>query len=203
LVGGHTDHLNTPRQVYDDQQQLRWKWDQAEPFGVTTPDENPLNLGAFELPIRFPGQYSDKETNLSYNYFRDYDSNVGRYVQADPIGLHGGNSVFLYVRSPLTEVDPQGLMGYGPSGNTRSAPGPVGFGGSAAKSPYLVCSIKCLLKREFCQPSHTGCHMICDHRFGLPHPQIKRCFDACDKHNEQCDKEKSDCLAQCDKPCKS
>ncbi len=23
------DHLNTPHAVYDDQQQLRWKWDQA------------------------------------------------------------------------------------------------------------------------------------------------------------------------------
>ena len=29
-----TDHLNTPRAIYDDQQQLRWKWEQAEPFGV-------------------------------------------------------------------------------------------------------------------------------------------------------------------------
>jgi RHS repeat-associated protein len=44
-----------------------------------------------ERSIRIlPGQYYDKETNTSYNYFRDYDPAVGRYVQSDPIGLVGG-----------------------------------------------------------------------------------------------------------------
>jgi RHS repeat-associated protein len=54
------------------------------------PDENPSALGAFEFPLRFPGQYADKETNLYYNYFRDYDSLIGRYVESDPIGIGGG-----------------------------------------------------------------------------------------------------------------
>ena len=69
----HPEHLNTPRLIADASQQAVWTWDQAEPFGVNTPNENPSALGAFELPIRFPGQYADKETNLNYNYSRDYD----------------------------------------------------------------------------------------------------------------------------------
>jgi hypothetical protein len=36
-----TDHLNTPRLVTDANQQVRWRWDQQEPFGVNAPDENP------------------------------------------------------------------------------------------------------------------------------------------------------------------
>jgi RHS repeat-associated protein len=67
-----------------------WRWDQQEPIGVNVPDENPSGLGAFDVPLRLPGQYFDKETNLGYNYFRVYDSAIGRYIQSDPIGLRGG-----------------------------------------------------------------------------------------------------------------
>jgi uncharacterized protein RhaS with RHS repeats len=66
----NVDHLDTPRLVANDLQQGVWRWDQQEPFGVNVPDENPSNLGTFEFPLRFPGQYADKETNLYYNYFR-------------------------------------------------------------------------------------------------------------------------------------
>src|SRR5438094_2622609 len=86
----HVDHLNTPRLIADDQQRTVWSWDQQEPFGVNVPDENPSSLGAFDLPLRLPGQYFDKETNLHYNYFRDYDPGLGRFPQFDPIGLPGG-----------------------------------------------------------------------------------------------------------------
>jgi RHS repeat-associated protein len=68
-----------------------WRWDQAEPFGNNPADEDPdANSVAFDLPLRLPGQYFDKETNLHHNYFRDYDPGIGRYIQSDPIGLDGG-----------------------------------------------------------------------------------------------------------------
>lgn len=53
----YVDHLNTPRLIANQTGQTVWRWDQAEPFGVNVPDENPLGLGAFEFPLRFPGQY--------------------------------------------------------------------------------------------------------------------------------------------------
>jgi len=106
----HVDHLNTPRLVADDQQRTVWRWDQQEPFGVNVPDENPSGLGAFDLPLRLPGQYFDKETNLHYNYFRDYDPGIGRYINSDPIGLEGGLNAYAYVfASPLINADPAGL----------------------------------------------------------------------------------------------
>lgn len=47
----------------------------------------------------------------NYNYFRDYDPGIGRYVQSDPIGLLGGLNTFGYVYgSPLNRVDVYGLF---------------------------------------------------------------------------------------------
>jgi RHS repeat-associated protein len=57
-----------------------------------------------------PGQYYDAETGLHYNYFRDYDPRIGRYVQSDPIGLEAGVDTYGYVGSdPLGWVDLEGL----------------------------------------------------------------------------------------------
>jgi len=51
------------------------------------------------------------ETGLNYNYFRDYDQSVGRYVQSDPIGLVGGFNLFQYAyASPNVNIDPMGLF---------------------------------------------------------------------------------------------
>src|SRR5437870_1109248 len=106
----HIDHLNTPRLVADDQQRTVWRWDQQEPFGVNVPDENPSGVGAFDLPLRLPGQYFDRETNAAYNFFRDYDPGLGRYIQSDIVGLKGGTNTYAYVlNSPLSYVDPFGL----------------------------------------------------------------------------------------------
>jgi RHS repeat-associated protein len=87
-----------------------WRWDQAEPFGSNPPDENPSGLGAFDLPLRLPGQRYDAETALHYNYFRDYDPSLGRYGESDPVGLKAGLNTYAYVGgSPLTGNDPFGL----------------------------------------------------------------------------------------------
>jgi RHS repeat-associated protein len=92
----HADHIDTPRVVVDKSNNLRWRWI-AEPFGTTAPETNPASLGNFTLNLRFPGQYADQESGLSYNFFRDYDSSTGRYVQSDPIGLAGGINTYAYV----------------------------------------------------------------------------------------------------------
>ena len=106
----HPDHLGTPRAITRaTDNQFVWKWDNTEPFGNSAPDENPSGLGVFAFNLRFPGQYYDVETGTHYNYFRDYDSALGRYVQSDPMGLQGGINLYGYVSNPLTAIDPLGL----------------------------------------------------------------------------------------------
>lgn len=106
----HADHLDTPRVVTNAVNTIVWRWD-SDPFGFFPAAEDPDgNSQLFTLNLRFPGQYFDKETNLHYNYYRDYDPQTGRYVQSDPIGIEGGINTYAYVDSdPLALVDPFGL----------------------------------------------------------------------------------------------
>jgi RHS repeat-associated protein len=106
----HTDHLNTPRRITRrSTSDVVWSWD-SDPFGAAGPNENPSGLGSFSFNLRFPGQYYDAETALNYNYFRDYDPAVGRYVQSDPIGLNGGINTYAYTgENPIGFTDTFGL----------------------------------------------------------------------------------------------
>ena len=49
-----------------------------------------------------------------YNYFRDYDPAIGRYIESDPIGLEGGFNTFAYVDdAPLSSIDARGQANNG------------------------------------------------------------------------------------------
>jgi len=105
------DHLNTPRLIADQAGNTVWRNDNTEPFGDSVPNDNPSGLGTFDFPLRFPGQYFDRETDLFYNYHRNYSSRIARYVEADPIGIRGALNVYSYVGGqPLTGADPLGLF---------------------------------------------------------------------------------------------
>jgi RHS repeat-associated protein len=105
-----SDHLGTPRQVINSAKQLRWRWDNVDPFGANAASQNPSGLGAFAYNLRFPGQFYDAETGLFYNIFRDYSPSTGRYIESDPIGLRGGVNTYAYVGgNPLSFVDHYGL----------------------------------------------------------------------------------------------
>ena len=92
----HADHLGTPQKMIDASQALVWD-------AVYTPlGQVPAITGTATNNQRFPGQYADAETGFNYNYFRDYDPSIGRYVQSDPIGLRRGLNTFAYVGGILS-----------------------------------------------------------------------------------------------------
>jgi RHS repeat-associated protein len=106
----HNDHLGTPHAVTDESGQLVWKAS-YQPFGEAEADDDVDGDGvAYELNLRFPGQYYDAESGLHYNYFRDYDPSLGRYIESDPSGLQGGVNTYAYVAgNPVRITDPLGL----------------------------------------------------------------------------------------------
>ena len=81
-------------------------------------------------------QHYDASGGKHYNYFRDYDSGIGRYVESDPIGLRGGLNTFAYVGgNPLEWSDWNGLVAppRDSGGNLLPPPVPLpnGRGGQA------------------------------------------------------------------------
>ncbi|MFV8754642.1 DUF6531 domain-containing protein [Nannocystaceae bacterium ST9] len=99
------DHLGTPLSLLDERGRVAWSAELTIDGGVR---EESGELGA--CPFRFPGQYADAETGLSYNLFRYFDPVAGIYVSADPIGIAGGARFFGYVKDPLIFLDPFGLV---------------------------------------------------------------------------------------------
>jgi RHS repeat-associated protein len=116
----HTDRLGTPQKLTDTSQKLVWSA-LYQPFGSTGMTVNAL----ITQSLRLPGQQFDPETELNHNGFRDYSTELGRYVESDPIGLGGGINTFKYVDGdPLNKVDPSGLAvifigGYGDGDSDR------------------------------------------------------------------------------------
>ena len=112
----YTDHIGTPvKAISNDRREIVWARKDfkigASPFGFDQmPNGRNLHDGLIAMPLRFPGQYYDQETVTNYNYFRDYDPSIGRYIQSDPIGLGGGPNTYGYVGgNPLVFSDPLGL----------------------------------------------------------------------------------------------
>lgn len=101
----YTNHLGTPQLALNSRGQQTWKG-VSEAFGKTQLD----TTNQITMNLRFPGQYYDQEIGLHYNGFRNYNPNIGRYIQADPMGLTDGINIYGYGRiNPLLYIDPYGL----------------------------------------------------------------------------------------------
>ena len=58
------------------------------------------------LSLAIESRLYDQESGTHYNYYRNYVSGIGRYVQSDPIGLDEGINTYAYAQeNPLSYVD--------------------------------------------------------------------------------------------------
>ena len=100
----HNDHLGTSQKMTDASGTVVWAAD-YKPFGEAT-----ITVSTITNNLRGIGQYFDVETGLLYNYFRDLNPAIGRYIEKDRIGLRGGINLYAHVRNnPLRYYDPYGL----------------------------------------------------------------------------------------------
>jgi len=102
-----TDQLGTPHVLADSAKTVRWK-SRSYPFGVIYNE-----VTSTTNYVRFPGQWKDSESRLTYNWHRYYNPRIGRYYQADPINLLGGINLYAYVdNNPVMGFDLLGLKNF-------------------------------------------------------------------------------------------
>jgi len=133
-----TDHLGTPKEVFDLQGTCQWQgehslWGKSTTLMLKVRAKidwtlrNPKPQGDADCNLRFQNQWEDDETGLCYNLNRYYDPESGQYLSPDPIGLAGGLRTQGYVHNPVTWMDPLGLTcgfvdtPYGPATQDASA----------------------------------------------------------------------------------
>ncbi|AKF86432.1 hypothetical protein MFUL124B02_26800 [Myxococcus fulvus 124B02] len=95
-----TDHLGTATEMYEEG---RCVWSmRLDIWG-----EPSYEVGApSDCPFRWPGQYWDEETGLSYNRSRYFDPANGRYLSPDRMGVLGGMALYGYAPDPVLFDDP-------------------------------------------------------------------------------------------------
>nr|WP_323187759.1 polymorphic toxin type 30 domain-containing protein [Streptomyces sp. NBC_00051] len=99
-----TDLIGTPTELVDESGALAWRT-RTTLWGTTTWTRDATGY----TPLRFPGQYFDRESELHYNFFRYYDPESARYLTPDPLGLTPADNPVTYVHNPHTWSDPLGL----------------------------------------------------------------------------------------------
>ncbi|WP_147450800.1 DUF6531 domain-containing protein [Streptomyces hoynatensis] len=99
------DLVGTPTELVGEDGEVAWRAE-ATLWGLTG---RAAGATAY-TPLRFPGQYEDRETGLHYNCLRHYDPATAAYLSPDPVGIDAGPNPLRYVLNPLRWIDYLGLL---------------------------------------------------------------------------------------------
>ncbi|QLP97371.1 MAG: hypothetical protein HZY79_08160 [Rhodoblastus sp.] len=113
----HTDHLMRPLKMTNAAGAVAWDvvW---KPFGETF-----SITAAPKLDLGFPGQWTQSENGLAWNWHRHYDPTTGRYTKPDPLRFVDGPGLYGYAsQRPNVLVDLKGLAAFGPYTPIPSSP---------------------------------------------------------------------------------
>jgi RHS repeat-associated protein len=116
----HDDRLGTPQLATDSTQAVAWSAN-YQPFGYTS-----TGIALIVQNLRLPGQEFEVETGWNHNGFRDYAPTLGRYLEADPIGITGGARFYNAATGRFISEDPIGFAG-GPNLYSFGRNNPTGF----------------------------------------------------------------------------
>ena len=170
----HHDQLQTPLQATDKAGNIVWaaSFDAFGKASIITPAAT-STIPTIASNLRLPGQYEDVETGLHYNYRRYYDTQTGRYMTQDPIGLLGGVNRFVNVGGdPVNIKDPTGL--WATYVHTRA--GYLAFGNEITRS-----QLKLIADAQFYADSHPFQSTDNSFRHAMSKPKQD---DACKNAND-------------------
>lgn len=103
------DHLGSVRTLTDDNADVQAVYS-FDPFGRAKRLE-----GAQESDFQFAGYYLHTRSSLNLTVARAYNTDLGRFINRDPIAEVAGPNLFAYVdNDPLNLIDPFGEIGHPP-----------------------------------------------------------------------------------------
>lgn len=89
-------------------------YEEYHPFGTTSFQAIKSQLPPIVKRYRYTGMERDEETGLSYHNARYYIPWLGRWLNADPIGINDGVNVYSYCRNnPVAHVDKHRAFHFG------------------------------------------------------------------------------------------
>jgi RHS repeat-associated protein len=99
------DHLGSVREVVNTTGVMQARYD-YDPYGRPT-----TIAGSFTADFGYAGMYYHAPSSLNLTLYRAYNSDLGRWLNRDPIQELGGINLYEYVRNnPVRYVDPLGLQ---------------------------------------------------------------------------------------------